>query len=182
VHNYFDSDQSGTHATVTSATVGAQYFAGIICWARLNSVKLWIGEYGAGNNDLAVQCLNNLAASFAVNSDVIEGVTIWGGGDFESSLQPGGYALGVEPFNGADTPQLLSLLNLAPGGAFYGQKPTVNAFPLNLTSASFGSATWGGQALTGGWGTPTNTPNKGLTACTLASISRARPSARMRRM
>jgi len=169
VHQYFDSDGSGTHPTVISATIAAEYMAATICWARLAGIKLWLGEFGAGNGDQAIQCLNNLAASLATNSDVFEGVTIWGGGDFESSLEPGGYPLGIEPFNGADTPQLLTVLNLVPGGAFYGQKPPVNAFPLTLNGVTFGSATWGGQSMTGGWGLAATNPNQGLINVTLAA-------------
>ena len=173
IHRYFDSTGAGIVGTVISPTIAAEDITQPMTWARQAGIKLWYGEFGAGAGDTAVQALNNMMAAVSENPDLWAGLTIWGGGaEFNSSLAPGGYALGINPYNGADTPQLLATLSLAPGGALYGNKRVANAYPLSLIGASFGPASSGwGQALTGGYGIANNgafpQPNTKLIASTI---------------
>jgi hypothetical protein len=50
MHQYLDSDGSGTNATCVSPAVGAQRLGAATAWLQANNYKGFLGEIGAGNN------------------------------------------------------------------------------------------------------------------------------------
>jgi endoglucanase len=50
MHQYLDSDGSGTNATCVSPAVGAQRLGAATAWLQQNGYKGFLGEIGAGNN------------------------------------------------------------------------------------------------------------------------------------
>lgn len=54
MHQYLDSDGSGTSATCVSSTIGAERIAAATAWLRANNKKGFLGEVGAGSNDACI--------------------------------------------------------------------------------------------------------------------------------
>lgn len=50
MHQYLDSDGSGTSATCVSSTIGAQRLQDATQWLQQNNLKGFLGEIGAGSN------------------------------------------------------------------------------------------------------------------------------------
>lgn len=50
MHQYLDSDGSGTNATCVSSTIGAERIADATNWLKTNNKKGFLGEMGAGSN------------------------------------------------------------------------------------------------------------------------------------
>ena len=50
MHQYLDSDGSGTSATCVSSTIGAERLAAATSWLQANNLKGFLGEIGAGSN------------------------------------------------------------------------------------------------------------------------------------
>jgi len=97
VHQYFDSDGSGTHDTCLPPPIGSQPFVAVTGWMRQYNYKVLLTEFGGGYYDpncsrQAIQdCLDYLDA----NNDVWLGWTFYAGGprlgaDF-LGMDPRGY-------------------------------------------------------------------------------------------
>ncbi len=115
-HCYFDGNNSGTYPVPydqqsnASATIGVARVTPFITWLRANHARGLLGEFGIPNADGAnpsdndrewLTVLDNFLATLKSSSDVIVGVTYWGGGPWW-----GGYPLSTEPGNlGQSTPQ-----------------------------------------------------------------------------
>ena len=50
MHQYLDSDNSGTSATCVSATIGAERVAAATAWLKQYGFKGFLGEVGGGSN------------------------------------------------------------------------------------------------------------------------------------
>lgn len=50
MHQYLDSDGSGTSGTCVSSTIGAERIADATTWLQNNGLKGFLGEIGAGSN------------------------------------------------------------------------------------------------------------------------------------
>ena len=50
MHQYLDSDGSGTSTTCVSSTIGAERIADATTWLQQNNLKGFLGEIGAGSN------------------------------------------------------------------------------------------------------------------------------------
>ena len=50
MHQYLDSDGSGTNATCVSSTIGADRLQAATQWLQQNNLKGFLGEIGAGSN------------------------------------------------------------------------------------------------------------------------------------
>lgn len=56
MHQYLDSDGSGTSATCVSSTIGAERIASATAWLKSKGLKGFLGEIGAGSNGMAHIC------------------------------------------------------------------------------------------------------------------------------
>ena len=50
MHQYLDSDGSGTSPTCVSSTIGAERLQAATQWLQQNGLKGFLGELGAGSN------------------------------------------------------------------------------------------------------------------------------------
>ena len=106
VHQYLDSNGSGTHATVVSDTVGVERLAAITNWAEATGNHLFLGEVGVGGDQTSVAALDNMLTYMQSHGDVWQGATYWAGGPWW-----GNYMYSIEPVNGVDKPQMDVLQN-----------------------------------------------------------------------
>ncbi|KAG8982962.1 hypothetical protein FRB90_006437, partial [Tulasnella sp. 427] len=69
MHQYLDSDSSGTSATCVSSTIGAERIADATTWLKNNNFKGFLGEIGAGSNDACIAAVKGaLTAMQAADS------------------------------------------------------------------------------------------------------------------
>lgn len=99
VHQYADSDNSGTGRTCVPAANFAKMFDSITRWAKTNDQRLFLGEFGTPSNQ---PCLDALDAILAQMKDehIWRGWTYWAAGRWW-----GNYPLSIEPIHGQDAPQ-----------------------------------------------------------------------------
>ena len=90
VHQYLDSDGSGSNDGVVSADIGWQRLTNFTAWARANHVKGFLGEYRSSRqHHWRLGSRRSGADQYAqlhpTNSDVWLGWTYWGGGPWWGS-------------------------------------------------------------------------------------------------
>ena len=126
VHQYLDSDGSGTSPSIVSRTVGADRLAGFTQWLQANNRKGFLGEFAVANSTVGAgigdEAISNLLSHLEHHSDVWLGWAWWSAGPWW-----GNYMFTLEPANGtADRPAMNVLENFIP----------IPAPRLTLTSAS----------------------------------------------
>lgn len=106
VHQYLDSDSSGTHDTCPSTTIGEKALASFAAWAKANGKRAMLGEFGAASNATCLEALDKALAHMKANEDVWAGHTYWSAGPWW-----GDYMYSIEPRkDGSDAPQMATLL------------------------------------------------------------------------
>jgi endoglucanase len=104
LHQYFDSDYSGTSATcVATAGTGANQLQGVTTWLRANGYKGFLGEFAGADNSACQAAIVSAMDHLKGNSDVWLGWTWWAAGPWWGS-----YMYTLEPGNGfsTDSPQM----------------------------------------------------------------------------
>jgi endoglucanase len=132
MHEYLDSDFSGTHPVATqngSTILDAPTVGLATTWARANGVKVLLGESGFAPDPWHPQASNamgydptqpplttngitqggNMYSFMTSNSDVWAGWSYWVAGDFNFPPNVGGYAYTIEPPPSGDQPQMAVL-------------------------------------------------------------------------
>ena len=109
VHQYLDSDGSGTHTNVVSATIGVDRLTAVTQWAEANGAKLFLGEYGVASDATSLTAMDNMLTYMQQHTDVWQGATYWAGGpwwgnSYWGSIEPTG-TVG----NYVDKPQMVVL-------------------------------------------------------------------------
>jgi len=109
VHNYFDSDATGTHFTPTAdSDIGVKRLSGVTNWAQQTGNKLFLGEFGVPSDTQSLMAMYTLLRYMEQNSDAWEGGTYWAGGPWWGS-----YPMSIEPTRAAgvyiDRPQMFVL-------------------------------------------------------------------------
>jgi endoglucanase len=108
VHQYLDSDGSGTSASCVSATVGSQRLAGFTQWLVANHLQGYLGEFGSGTDATCLAALDDMLGYMDLHRDVWLGWTAWAAGPWWGPS----YILTLEPdAQGHDQPQLAPMLN-----------------------------------------------------------------------
>ncbi|KAI9656345.1 MAG: hypothetical protein M1821_005008 [Bathelium mastoideum] len=95
MHQYLDSDFSGTSATCNNATTLADTLEAATGWLRANKKVGLIGEFGAGINSVCEQAVDGGLAYMQQNSDVWKGALWWAAGPWW-----GTYIYNAEPPTG----------------------------------------------------------------------------------
>ncbi|KAF3182739.1 hypothetical protein TWF225_003246 [Orbilia oligospora] len=95
MHQYLDEDGSGTSEDCVSETIGAERVESATRWCEDNNVKCFLGEFGAGPNDVCRAAVEGLLCSLK-NSDAWVGATWWAAGPW----WPSDYFQSIEPPNG----------------------------------------------------------------------------------
>jgi endoglucanase len=103
VHQYLDSDYSGTSGQCVSTTIGADKLQGFTAWLHENHKTGFLGEFAGGSDDVCIAALDGMLNHIQANADVWLGWTYWAGGawwkaDYPFNVQP-------DP-NGNDRPQM----------------------------------------------------------------------------
>ena len=112
VHQYFDNQYAGTTQSCLSSD-GESLLSTVTSWARTNGKKLFLGEFGSGNNST---CESAVAGStegvlqyMQSNSDVWAGWTWWSSvADNTANVQGAFNAtdFSLAPVNGVDSPYM----------------------------------------------------------------------------
>jgi endoglucanase len=80
MHQYLDSDSSGTSATCVSTEIGVQRVIGATNWLRANGKQGVLGEFAGGANSVCQAAVKGLLDHLKANSDVWTGAFWWAGG------------------------------------------------------------------------------------------------------
>ncbi|EOA92232.1 glycoside hydrolase family 5 protein [Exserohilum turcica Et28A] len=95
MHQYLDSDSSGTNANCVSTTIFQERLVAATQWLKDNKKLGVIGEYGAGSNAQCVAALQGGLEYMNKNSDVWQGAIWWAAGPWWGS-----YMYSMEPTDG----------------------------------------------------------------------------------
>uniref|UniRef100_L2G655 cellulase n=1 Tax=Colletotrichum fructicola (strain Nara gc5) TaxID=1213859 RepID=L2G655_COLFN len=95
MHQYLDSDSSGTSETCVSATIGVERVKDATEWLRSNGKVGVLGEFAGGANDVCKEAVTGLLDYLQQNSDVWIGATTWAAGPMWGS-----YMYSFEPETG----------------------------------------------------------------------------------
>ena len=96
VHQYLDSDSSGTTTEIVSETIGQERLVDFTNWLRTNNRKGFLGEFAAANSTIGAgigdEAIANMLSYMQANDDVWLGWTWWGGGPWW-----GDYLFAIDP-------------------------------------------------------------------------------------
>ncbi|KIJ49152.1 glycoside hydrolase family 5 protein [Sphaerobolus stellatus SS14] len=104
MHQYLDSDGSGTNATCVSSTIGAERIQAATQWLQQNGLKGFLGEIGAGS-DATCQAAVSGALCAMQESGVWLGALWWAAGPWW-----GTYYQSIEPPSGPAVAAIVPLL------------------------------------------------------------------------
>ncbi|KAI0322574.1 putative cellulase precursor [Amylostereum chailletii] len=102
MHQYLDSDGSGTSATCVSSTIGAERLADATSWLQANGLKGFLGEMGAGSNADCISAVYGALCSMQQAGGVWLGMLWWAAGPWW-----GDYYQSIEPPSGDAIPSIL---------------------------------------------------------------------------
>lgn len=85
MHQYLDSDSSGTSDTCVDATIGSTRLADATAWLRAEGKLGLIGEYAGGANTLCESAVKDMLSYMDDNSDVWTGAVWWAAGPWWGS-------------------------------------------------------------------------------------------------
>ncbi|KAK5791416.1 hypothetical protein VI817_006725 [Penicillium citrinum] len=95
MHQYLDSDSSGTSETCVSSTIGKERLTKATQWLKDNNKKGFIGEFAGGVNSDCETAVKGMLSYMSDNSDVWMGAEWWSAGPWWGS-----YMYSLEPTDG----------------------------------------------------------------------------------
>jgi endoglucanase len=95
MHQYLDSDSSGTSETCVSSTIGKERLESATAWLQSNNKKGFIGEFAGGVNSNCQAAVEGMLSYMSENSDVWMGAEWWSAGPWWGS-----YMYSLEPSEG----------------------------------------------------------------------------------
>lgn len=95
MHQYLDSDGSGTSTTCVNSTIGSTRLDAATAWLRSNKKKGLIGEYAGAVNSVCEAAVKDMLSYIDANDDVWTGALWWAAGPWW-----GTYMFSVEPTAG----------------------------------------------------------------------------------
>ncbi|QRV81254.1 Cellulase (glycosyl hydrolase family 5 protein) [Ceratobasidium sp. AG-Ba] len=101
MHQYLDSDGSGTSPTCVSSTIAAERLASATAWLQANGFKGFLGEIGGGSNDVCIAAIKGGLCALQ-QSGVWIGALWWAAGPWW-----GDYFQSIEPPSGAAVSRIL---------------------------------------------------------------------------
>ncbi|KAH6845791.1 glycoside hydrolase family 5 protein [Chaetomium sp. MPI-CAGE-AT-0009] len=105
MHQYLDSDGSGTSEACVSRTIGQERVREATEWLKASGKRGILGETAGGANAQCIAALTGMLAYMADNADVWTGWLWWGGGPWW-----GTYMYSMEPPSGAGYSKVLPSL------------------------------------------------------------------------
>ncbi|KAI0806418.1 glycoside hydrolase family 5 protein [Xylaria sp. FL0064] len=106
MHQYLDSDNSGTSDVCVSTTIGVDRVVGATEWLRENGKIGILGEFAGGANTQCQTAITGLLDHLQANSDVWQGALWWAAGPWW-----GNYIYSFEPPSGTAYTYYGNLLN-----------------------------------------------------------------------
>lgn len=95
MHQYLDSDGSGTSTSCVNATIGSSRLQAATAWLKQTGKRGIIGETAGGANSVCIEAMTDMLTFMETNSDVWTGWLWWGGGPWW-----GNYIYSMEPPSG----------------------------------------------------------------------------------
>ena len=105
IHQYLDSNYSGTHPSCQNETIGVTALEPVTKWLLQHHKRGFLGEFGVGKDATCLTALDNMLAFIDRNRQAWLGWTYWAAGAW-----PPRYFTSVQPVNGVDPPQMKILL------------------------------------------------------------------------
>lgn len=102
VHQYFNSDFTGTSADCQSVDIGISTLTPVTEWARQHKQRAFLGEFGVGTSDTCLAALDRIMRFLNENKDVWLGWAYWAGGEW----WPADYFTNIQPSGGHERPQI----------------------------------------------------------------------------
>ena len=105
IHQYLDSDYSGTSPECITAAEASEKLIDFTNWAKENGKRAFLGEFGVADNSNCYEALEGMLDYMYANNDVWMGWTWWAAGPWWSN-----YIFLLEPGSGGeDKPQMSAL-------------------------------------------------------------------------
>lgn len=101
VHQYLDSDGSGTATSCVSPTIGVERLTAFTAWANANGKHAFLGEFAGGDNSTCKEAVQRMLQYMQDNNNVWMGWTWWAAGPWWAD-----YIYTLEPKAGVDRPQM----------------------------------------------------------------------------
>lgn len=105
MHQYLDSDGSGTSPNCVSPTIGQERVSAATAWLKANKKKGFLGEFAGGANSVCQTAVQGMLSYLGQNTDVWMGATWWAAGPWW-----GNYMFNMEPGSGTGYVNYLGLL------------------------------------------------------------------------
>ncbi|KAK4863995.1 hypothetical protein LT330_010205 [Penicillium expansum] len=150
MHQYLDSDGSGTSETCVSSTIGQERVVAATQWLKDNGKKAFLGEFAGGANFVCQSAVTGMLDYLQANSDVWLGASWWSAGPWW-----GDYMYSFEPPSGVGYTYYMSLLkkyfpgSSGSGGTTAAVTTTISATTSTTTTATTTTTTTTGSSTTG---------------------------------
>lgn len=95
MHQYLDSDGSGTNEACVSSTIGSERLQAATQWLKDNKKQGIIGEFAGANNAQCIAAVKDMLSYMDSNTDVWKGALWWAAGPWW-----GTYMFSMEPTDG----------------------------------------------------------------------------------
>lgn len=105
MHQYLDSDSSGTHAACVSATIGRERLVKATEWLKAHGARAFLGEFGASSDATCLAAVDDMLTYVDEHRTEWIGWSWWSAGPWW-----GDYMYSIEPKAGVDRPQLAPLV------------------------------------------------------------------------
>ncbi|KAE8144583.1 glycoside hydrolase [Aspergillus avenaceus] len=136
MHQYLDSDGSGTSETCDSATIGKERLQTATEWLKTNNKKGFLGEFAGGVNEQCESAVKGLLSYMSDNSDVWMGAEWWSAGPWW-----GTYMYSMEPTDGEAYSTYLPILKeYFPDGSASSSAPSTPSSTATSASSTATSA------------------------------------------
>jgi endoglucanase len=106
MHQYLDSDGSGTSETCVSTTIGQERVQSATQWLKDNGKLGFLGEFAGGPNSVCQSAVTGMLSYMKQNSDVWLGASWWAAGPWWST-----YVFSIEPPSGTAYTYYMSILS-----------------------------------------------------------------------
>lgn len=101
VHQYLDSDSSGTSPACVSTSIGVERLTAFTAWLNTNGKRGFLGEFAGADNATCKAAVTNMLQYMQSNNNVWIGWTWWAAGPWWED-----YMYTIEPKAGVDRPQM----------------------------------------------------------------------------
>jgi endoglucanase len=105
MHQYLDTDGSGSHKECVSRTIGAERLREATAWLKKNKKVAFLGEFAGGDNAQCKAAVEGMLRYMQQNSDVWRGWAWWSAGPWW-----GPYMFSLEPKDGQAYKPYLDLI------------------------------------------------------------------------